>query len=51
MKVLPTCLDRNRMNSSGDHQPSTHDMTTLALEIRKTRPVVQLTYHPTGADI
>ena len=25
-----------RMNSSGDHQPSTRDMTTLALEIGKT---------------
>ena len=24
----------NRMNSGGDHQPSTRDMTTLALEIR-----------------
>ena len=33
---VPACLVRNRMNSGGDHQPSTRDMTTLSLEIRKT---------------
>ena len=32
---VPACLGRNRMNSGGDHHPSTRDMT-LALEIRKT---------------
>ena len=36
MEGVPACLGRNRMNSGADHQPSTRDMTTLALEIRKT---------------
>ena len=34
---VPAFLGRNRINSGSDHQPSTRDMTTLALEIRKTR--------------
>ena len=33
---VPACLGWNRINSSGNHQPSTPDMTTFALEIRKT---------------